>query len=113
MYSILSNESLLNYLFIRPWIKWGRPSWNKYKASLDNMQRSRTITPLFFSELFPLGIFSMTIVSVQKLWLLKKFAKCLNKYEATSDGMQRIRAIRDIPEDHNPLRERDIRFNRK
>ena len=21
--------------------------------------------------------------------------------------------IRDIPEDHNPLRERDIRFNRK
>ena len=36
------------------------------------MQRTRTMTPTFFSELFSLGIFSMKIVAVLKLWTVKE-----------------------------------------
>ena len=65
----------------------------KYRASSDDVQRRRIVTPLtFFMELTPFENFIIEIVPAQELWHpLRYFYETWYEYEASPGNMQRLR----------------------
>ena len=70
MYAPVKFHEYIPYVFgVMAWTrKWDvRMDRQTDGQTYRNMQKTRTITPSFFSDLFSLGIFSMKIVSVLNL----------------------------------------------